>query len=76
MLLRLEALLQSGKDYDEGVIKGYGSYGREGSPLPGDKWGEVSEQDDGDVEDEDGDDAAYQYMVLTACQAFSWVLHT
>lgn len=55
LLLRLEALLQSDKAYNEG----YGSYRQEGSPLPEEKWGEVSEQDGGDVEEggEDGGDA-------------------
>ena len=53
-------MVQSDEGYIQGVIKGCGSDGQECLILPGEKWGEVSDQDDGDADgdDEEEDDGA------------------
>lgn len=55
-LLRLEALIQNDEDCHQGVTKDCGSNGQECLILPGEKLGEVSDQDDGDA---DGDEEEY-----------------
>lgn len=71
-------MVQSDEGYIQGVIKG--SNGQECLILPGEKWGEVSDQDDGDAdgdaEEEDGDAAISDIQSLPCARHLLGALHT